>query len=140
MKQTLVLAFQAIFACFSDIVAVPLVVAGALGLEIADTSVLVSCALFASGLTTIVQAKGIAPIGSKLPFIMGTFFAFVSPAIAVGSAANSNSNYLYSYNGRCLTRGSFKLLYISLTLYVFFYIYSIYIFLYIYFTFYVKKS
>lgn len=59
MKQTLILAFQAIFACFSGIVAVPLVVAGALGLKISDTSFLVSCALFASGLTTLIQAKGI---------------------------------------------------------------------------------
>lgn len=90
MKQTLILAFQAIFACFSGIVAVPLVVAGALGLKISDTSFLVSCALFASGLTTLIQAKGIGPIGSKLPFIMGTSFAFVSPAIAIGSTYNGN--------------------------------------------------
>lgn len=85
IKQTLILAFQAIFACFSGIVAVPLVVGGALGLQVAELSFLVSCALFASGLTTILQTKGIGRhIGSRLPFIMGTSFAFVGPSISVG--------------------------------------------------------
>lgn len=84
MGKTFILAFQSIFACFSGIVAVPMVVAGALKLDIQTTAFLVACALFASGVTSFVQSKGIGPVGSQLPFIMGTSFSFVSTAIAVG--------------------------------------------------------
>ena len=80
------LAIQHIVAAFSGIVAVPLVVGGALGLPIDDMSFLVNAALFMAGLATIIQAYGIGPVGSRLPCIMGTDFTFVGPSIAVGSA------------------------------------------------------
>lgn len=82
---TIILAFQHIMAAFGGIVAVPLIVGGALGLPVKDIAFLVSAALFAAGIATFIQAKGIGPVGSKLPCVMGTDFTFVGPSIAVGS-------------------------------------------------------
>ena len=82
---TIILAFQHIMAAFGGIVAVPLIVGGALKLPVKDIAFLVSAALFAAGIATFIQAKGVGPVGSKLPCVMGTDFTFVGPSIAVGS-------------------------------------------------------
>lgn len=83
---SLVLALQHIMAAFGGIIAVPLVVAGALKIPIADTAYLVSAAIFMAGVTTWIQARGVWKIGAKVPCVMGTDFTFVGPSIAVGSA------------------------------------------------------
>lgn len=83
----ILLAFQNIIAAFGGIVAVPLVLAGALGLSVQDTAFLVSAAIFVAGIATFIQAKGIWKIGARVPCIMGTDFTFVAPSIAVGATA-----------------------------------------------------
>lgn len=83
---SILLGFQHILAAFGGIVAVPLVVGGALGLSVADVSFLVNAAIFVAGIATIIQAKGIGSVGARLPVIMGTDFTFVAPTIAVGTA------------------------------------------------------
>ena len=80
------LALQHVFAAFSGIVAVPLVVGGAIGLPVEDISFLVSATLFVSGIVTIMQTRGLGPIGARIPVVMGTDFTFVGPCISVGSA------------------------------------------------------
>ncbi|MGF7060597.1 uracil-xanthine permease family protein [Brassicibacter mesophilus] len=81
----ILLGFQNIVAAFGGIVAVPLVVAGGLGLSVQDTAIFVSAAIFVAGIATVIQSKGIGPVGAKIPCIMGTDFTFVGPSIAVGS-------------------------------------------------------
>ena len=49
-----------------------------------DTIVLVNAALLVSGIVTIIQCRGIGPIGLRLPSIMGTSFTFVAAALAIG--------------------------------------------------------
>lgn len=83
---SILLGFQHILAAFGGIVAVPLVVGGALGLSVADVSFLVNAAIFVAGIATIIQAKGFGSVGARLPVIMGTDFTFVAPTIAVGTA------------------------------------------------------
>ncbi len=80
------LAIQNIMAAFSGIIAVPLVVGQAIGLSVDAMGLMVSATLFISGLATFIQSRGIGPVGSKLPCIMGTDFTFVGPGIAVASA------------------------------------------------------
>ena len=79
------LGLQHIFAAFGGIVVVPLVISSALGFDSKTTTILISATILASGLATIVQAKGIGPIGSKVACIMGTDFTFVAPSISVGT-------------------------------------------------------
>jgi NCS2 family nucleobase:cation symporter-2 len=66
-------------------IAVALIVAGAVGIGAADTAFLVQMVLVFSGLATLVQVFPIGPIGSRLPAVMGTSFAFVGAAIAIGT-------------------------------------------------------
>lgn len=82
---SILLGFQHIIAAFGGIVAVPLVVGGALGLSIEDTAFFVSAAIFVAGIATYIQARGIWKIGARVPCVMGTDFTFVGPSIAVGS-------------------------------------------------------
>ena len=68
----------------AGIVVVPLVIAGTLGFDSAMTTALISASILASGIATIVQARGVGKVGSRVACIMGTDFTFVSPAISVG--------------------------------------------------------
>ncbi|AUW97333.1 nucleobase:cation symporter-2 family protein [Streptococcus pluranimalium] len=82
---SIVLALQHILAAFAGIIAVPLVVAGALKLSVEDTSIMVSASIFVAGIATMLQSKGLGPIGSRVSGMMGTDFTFANPAISVGS-------------------------------------------------------
>ncbi|MCT4593561.1 MAG: purine permease [Anaeromicrobium sp.] len=85
IQISILLAFQHIMAAFGGIVAVPLVVGGVLGLPVNDLAFLVSAALFAAGIATFIQARGIGIVGARVACVMGTDFTFVGPSIAVGS-------------------------------------------------------
>ena len=82
---TIILALQHILAAFAGIIAVPLVVSGALGFDVEQTGVIVSATIFAAGVATVIQSYGIGPIGARLPGMMGTDFTFVNPQISVGA-------------------------------------------------------
>lgn len=86
LQLSILLGFQHIVAAFGGIVAVPLVVGPAIGVDVRTTAMLVSATIFVAGLATIIQARGIYKIGAKLPCIMGTSFTFVGPAITVGTS------------------------------------------------------
>lgn len=86
VPRRLALAAQHILAAFAGIVAVPLIVAGELGLAADERALLVSHALLAAGLATVLQTRGLGPIGARLPLVAGTDFTFVAPALQVGRA------------------------------------------------------
>ncbi|EJP29393.1 nucleobase:cation symporter-2 family protein [Haemophilus sputorum] len=81
---TLLLALQHLLAALGGIIAVPLVIGNVLKLPTPDTIVLVNAALLVSGVVTIIQCRGIGPIGLRLPSVMGTSFTFVAAALAIG--------------------------------------------------------
>ena len=85
LAKKILFGIQHIFAAFGGIIVVPLVIASALGLDAKTTTTLISATILASGLATIIQAKGVGKVGSRVACIMGTDFTFVSPAISVGS-------------------------------------------------------
>lgn len=87
LSTQILLGFQNIFAAFGGIIAVPLVISNALGFDGALATAVLSATILVSGLATIIQSKGIGPIGARVPCIMGTDFTFVAPAITVGSVA-----------------------------------------------------
>lgn len=86
------LGLQHVLAMFTSNLAPMLIVAGVCGLSGADTVVMVQCAMFVSGLTTFIQLYPIKlgknrQIGANLPIVMGTSFAFVPTASAIGAAS-----------------------------------------------------
>ncbi|AXK40030.1 nucleobase:cation symporter-2 family protein [Crenobacter cavernae] len=84
VAMSLLLAAQHLLAALGGIIAVPLVVGGVLKLPTDQIVALVNAALMVSGVVTIIQCRGLGPVGIKLPCVMGTSFTFVAAAIAVG--------------------------------------------------------
>lgn len=80
----ILLAAQHMLAALGGIIAVPLVVGAVLKLPTDQIVALVNAALLGSGVVTIIQCKGVGPVGIRLPCVMGTSFAFVGAAISVG--------------------------------------------------------
>lgn len=85
LPKKILFGFQHIFAAFGGIIVVPLVIATALNFDTKTTTALISASILASGLATVIQARGVGKVGSRVACIMGTDFTFVSPAISVGS-------------------------------------------------------
>lgn len=84
LREALFAAIQHLLAIFVAIITPPLIIAGALKLDLETTSFLVSMALFASGLSTFVQCRKFGPVGAGLLCVQGTSFSFIGPIIAAG--------------------------------------------------------
>ncbi|MCK3657615.1 purine permease [Pasteurellaceae bacterium Pebbles2] len=93
---SLLLAAQHLLAALGGIIAVPLVIGNVLKLPTPDTIILVNAALLVSGIVTIVQCRGLGPIGIRLPSVMGTSFTFVAAALAIGFSEYGVSGILGS--------------------------------------------
>jgi xanthine permease len=85
IAEAIPLGVQHLLAMFLSTVALPLVIAGAVGLGPGDTAFIVQMALLVAGVATVVQAYPVGPVGARLPIVMGTSAIFVSPLIAIGS-------------------------------------------------------
>ena len=82
--RTLVIGFQHVLVMMPGTIAVPLILASAIGLNAADTSLLVSANFLAVGVTTMIHALGFGRIGTRLPIIFGSSFAPLGPMIMIG--------------------------------------------------------
>ena len=86
LRDTFFAALQHLLAIFVAIITPPLIIAGALKLDIETTGFLVSMALFVSGIATFIQSRRLGPVGCGLLCIQGTSFSFIGPIIAAGLA------------------------------------------------------
>ena len=84
IMMQLLLGLQHVFAAFGGIIVVPIIVSTALGFDALTSTALISGSILAAGIATIIQSKGVGPVGAKLPSLMGTDVTFGAPAIAVG--------------------------------------------------------
>lgn len=85
LRDTFFAALQHLLAIFVAIITPPLIIAGALKLDLATTGFLVSMSLFVSGLATFIQCRKFGPIGCGLLCVQGTSFSFIGPIIAAGT-------------------------------------------------------
>lgn len=86
LGEAVALGAQHLLAMFLSTVALPLVIASAIGLGSNDTTFIVQMALLVAGIATLVQVYPIGPVGARLPIVMGTSAIFVSPLIDIGSS------------------------------------------------------
>jgi len=83
--ECLVLGFQHYLTMFGSTVAIPLILAGPLGIDAAtpegarDLGFLIATMFFVSGITTMLQTTW----GNRLPIIQGGTFSFLTPAITI---------------------------------------------------------
>ncbi|MHB0775151.1 uracil-xanthine permease family protein [Halomonas sp. WWR20] len=86
LRKAIPLGIQHVLAMFVSNAAVPLIIAGAVGLSGSDTTFLVQMAMFVAGVATLVQTLGVGPVGARLPIVMGTSFGFVPVMIPVAAS------------------------------------------------------
>jgi xanthine permease len=79
----LVYGLQHVLTMYGGIVAVPLILGQAAGLNTSDIGLLVTASLFAGGLATILQTIGVPFFGSRLPLVQGVSFSGVATMIAI---------------------------------------------------------
>ncbi|UNO43745.1 purine permease [Streptomyces sp. MST-110588] len=77
---------QHVAAMYAGVVAPPMIVGPACGLDATGTAFLMGAALFTAGLATLLQTLGLWKVGARLPFVNGVSFAGVTPMVAIGTA------------------------------------------------------
>ena len=93
LGQTFLYGLQHVLAMYAGAVAVPLIVANAIGLSTEDLIYLINADLFTAGIATLIQTLGPCKMGSKLPIVQGVTFAAVSPMIMIGQADGLTAIY-----------------------------------------------
>ncbi|OQX29511.1 MAG: xanthine permease XanP [Spirochaeta sp. LUC14_002_19_P3] len=108
-------ALQHLLAIFIGIVTPPIIICGALGFDLATKAFIINMALFASGISTLIQARRIGPIGSGLLSIQGTSFTFLGTVLAIGFAVKndggSTNDILATIFGTCFVCASVEIVF-----------------------------
>jgi xanthine permease len=115
--QLAALGLQHVLVMYAGAVAVPLIIAGALGLPAEQRAILISADILACGLATLVQSLGFPGVGIRLPVMMGVTFASVGPMLALiaaakeaGGAGFTPTSALLTIYGSVIGAGVFALL------------------------------
>ena len=103
LRDALFAALQHLLAVFVAIITPPLIISGALGLDLETTGFLVSMALFVSGIATFIQCKKVGTVGCGLLCVQGTSFSFIGPIIATGLAGGLPAVW-FCYRNPCEPR------------------------------------
>ena len=104
LRDTLFAALQHLLAIFVAIITPPLIIAGALKLDLETTGYLVSMALFASGISTFIQCRRVGFIGCGLLCFQGTSFPFIGPIISAGLTGGLSAIF-----GACMVASSVEM-------------------------------
>src|SRR6478609_2772783 len=75
--------FQHVLTMYGGIIAPPLIIGAAAGMNSQDIGLLIAACLFVGGLATILQTVGVPFFGSQLPLVQGVSFAGVSTMVAI---------------------------------------------------------
>ncbi len=96
---------QHVLTMYGGIIAVPLIIGQAAGLDDGEIAVLIASALFVGGAATFLQSWGIKFFGSQLPLVQGVSFAGVATMLAILSGGGG----LPAVMGAVLVAGAFGL-------------------------------
>lgn len=84
LKIAIPLGMQHILAMFTGNIAPIIIICNVLQIPIEQKTLMIQCAMLVAGIVTLVCLYPIGPVGARLPLVVGTSFAFVPTAIAVG--------------------------------------------------------
>ena len=105
LSESIPLALQHILAMFVGNVTPLIIISNILNLDQQTKTSLIQCAMFVSGVVTLIQCYPLGPIGAKLPIVMGTSFGFVPAATAIGTKYG-----MQGILGACLVGAIFQML------------------------------
>jgi len=97
-SQSLPLGIQHVLAMFAGNITVPIIIASIFGQTDEQKIFLIQMALFVAGVATIIQTVGIGKVGSRLPIIQGTSFAFI-PVMAPFAKAGLGAVFTAAFIG-----------------------------------------
>jgi uric acid transporter len=100
-----VYGFQHVLAFYAGAVIVPILLAGAIGLDDRQLIHLINADLFTCGIASIIQSVGFWKVGVRLPLLQGVTFTAVSPMIAIGLAAGGGTDGLLVIYGAVIVAG-----------------------------------
>ncbi|MFE5290923.1 nucleobase:cation symporter-2 family protein [Isoptericola sp. NPDC056618] len=100
-RSMITLGLQHVLVIYAGVVAVPLVLSGALGLTSSQTVTLINANLLLGGLATLVQTLGFWRFGARLPLIQGASFIALSPMLLIGTEYG-----MTAVVGSCLVAGA----------------------------------
>lgn len=81
--RSLAYGLQHVLTMYGGVIAVPLIIGTAAGLDATETGILVAAALFVGGLATILQSIGVPFLGAQLPLVQGVSFAGVATMLTI---------------------------------------------------------
>lgn len=84
LGQLFTYGLQHVLAMYAGAVAVPLIIANAIGLSKEELIYLINADLFTCGIATLIQTLGFWKMGIRIPIIQGVTFAAVTPMIIIG--------------------------------------------------------
>ena len=85
MKQVVPLGLQHVVAASVGVITPAILVSNAVGLEVADKTLLIQVSLLITAIATLVQVFGLWRVGAKLPVVMGVSFAYVPTLLALAN-------------------------------------------------------
>lgn len=83
LGKTFVYGLQHILTMYGGIIAPPLIIGSAAGLGAPQIGMLITAALFVSGLATLLQTLGVPGFGARLPLVQGVSFAGVATMVTI---------------------------------------------------------
>ncbi|WP_020109106.1 solute carrier family 23 protein [Nocardia sp. 348MFTsu5.1] len=101
------LGLQHVIAFYAGAVLVPLIIAGAIGLDDKALTMLITADLFTCGIASLLQAVGIWKIGVRLPLLQGITFAALAPVIKIANENGGGRVGLLTVYGAVICAGVF---------------------------------
>ncbi|MFT4020394.1 MAG: nucleobase:cation symporter-2 family protein [Acinetobacter sp.] len=83
LSKNITYGLQHVLTMYGGIIAPPLIVGNAAGLNAMQIGLLIAASLFAGGIATILQTVGLKYIGAQLPLVQGVSFAGVATMVAI---------------------------------------------------------
>ena len=108
-QQLAVYGLQHVMAFYAGAVIVPILLAGAIGLDEDQLIHLINADLFTCGIASILQSVGVWKIGVRLPLLQGVTFTAVSPMIIIGLDNGGGVDSLPYIYGAVIVAGLFTL-------------------------------
>jgi OHCU decarboxylase len=106
-QKLFVYGTQHVLAFYAGAVIVPILLAGAIGLDDEQLIHLINADLFTCGIASIIQSVGFWKVGVRLPLLQGVTFTAVSPMITIGLAAGGGTDGLVVIYGAVIVAGLF---------------------------------
>jgi OHCU decarboxylase len=109
-QKLAIYGFQHVMAFYAGAVIVPILLAGAIGLNQVQLIHLINADLFTCGIASILQSVGVWKIGVRLPLLQGVTFTAVTPMIIIGLDHGGGKDGLVYIYGAVIVAGLFTLL------------------------------